>query len=89
MRRLAALAGILLLLGPARADEAASRTTTDSAEYCDTLAARLAASPFPISDTQRELGEEGKRLCASGHVRTGIARLRRVLRATRAEARAD
>lgn len=93
MLRLAALAVILLPFGsapgPARADEGPSRTTTDNAEYCEALAARLAASPAPISAAPRELGEEGKRLCASGHVRTGIAKLRRALRATRAEARAD
>lgn len=93
MRRLAALAVILPLLGsapgPARADEGPSRTTTDNAEYCEALAARLAASPTPVSAAPRELGEEGKRLCASGHVRTGIAKLRRALRASRAEARTE
>lgn len=89
MRRLVALAVILLLSPPARADEGASRTTTDNAEYCETLSARLAASPKPVGALPRELGEEGRRLCASGHVRTGIAKLRRALRASRAEARAE
>lgn len=63
--------------------------TTDNAEYCDVLAARLAASPQPVADGPRELGEEGRRLCANGHVRTGIAKLRRALRATRTEFRAE
>ncbi len=89
MLRIIALAVILLAFGPARADEAAPRMTTHNAEYCETLAARLAAAPTPIGDAPRELGEEGRRLCASGHVRTGIAKLRRALRATRAEARTD
>ena len=89
MLRTAVLAVMLLAFGPARADEGPSRTTTDNAEYCEALAARLAASPTPVSDTPRELGEEGRRLCASGHVRTGIAKLRRALRATRAEVRAE
>jgi hypothetical protein len=80
---------MLLLPGHAWADEGPSRTTTDNAEYCEALAARLAALPAPISDAPRELGEEGKRLCASGHVRTGIAKLRRALRATRAETRSE
>jgi hypothetical protein len=87
MVRPAILAVMLLASGPTWADEGPSRTTTDNAEYCETLAARLAASPTPISDAPRELGEEGRRLCASGHVRTGIAKLRRALRATRAEVR--
>jgi len=81
---------MLLAFGPARANsEGTPRVTTDNAEYCEALAARLAATPAPISHAPRELGEEGRRLCASGHVRTGIAKLRRALRATRAEARTD
>ena len=82
-----ALPFALLLLCSARADEGMSRVTTDNAEYCDLLAARLAASPQPVADGPRELGEEGRRLCAIGHVRTGIAKLRRALRATRLELR--
>ncbi|MEI6162375.1 MAG: hypothetical protein WCP77_21290 [Roseococcus sp.] len=89
MLRIAALAFVLLALGTARADEGAPRMTTENAEYCEALAARLAASPMPAAETTRELGEEGRRLCASGHLRTGIAKLRRALRATRAEARGD
>jgi hypothetical protein len=87
-RRLALLLALLALC-PARADEATPRVTTDNAEYCDLLAARLAASPQPVADGPRELGEEGRRLCANGHVRTGIAKLRRALRATRAELRSE
>lgn len=63
--------------------------TTDSAEYCEALAARLAASPQTVAEAPRDLGEEGRRLCANGHVRTGIAKLRRALRATRAELRGE
>jgi hypothetical protein len=69
------------------AGDATPRVTTDNAEYCDALAARLAASPQPVADGPRELGEEGRRLCANGHVRTGIAKLRRALRASRADMR--
>ena len=85
------LAPLLILLSfcPARAEERAPRVTTDNAEYCDLLAARLAASPQPVPEGPRELGEEGQRLCAHGHIRTGIAKLRRALRATRAELRTD
>jgi hypothetical protein len=83
------LAPVLLAIWPARADEAAPRVTTDNAEYCEALAARLAASPQPVAEASRDLGEEGRRLCANGHVRTGIAKLRRALRATRAELRSE
>ena len=89
MLRIALLAFMLLAYGPARADDASPRITTENVEYCESLADRLASSPMPISDAPRELGEEGRRLCASGHVRTGIAKLRRALRAMRAEARGD
>ena len=78
---------MLVSPGPARADDVTPRVTTDNAEYCEALAARLAASPQPVAAASRDLGEEGRRLCANGHVRTGIAKLRRALRATRAELR--
>ncbi|MBX9748311.1 MAG: hypothetical protein K5Q68_01730 [Roseococcus sp.] len=89
MLRIAALTIVLLTLWPALADEAGPRVTTDNVEYCEALAARLAASPQPVAEASRDLGEEGRRLCANGHVRTGIAKLRRALRATRAELRAE
>jgi hypothetical protein len=89
MHRMAVLPLLILLSWPARADEAAPRVTTDNAEYCDALAARLAATPQPVAEVSRDLGEEGRRLCANGHVRTGIAKLRRALRATRADLRSE
>ena len=73
---------------PALAAES-PRITTESIEYCEELAARLAASPRPVAALLRELGEEGQRLCTSGHVRAGIAKLRRALRAARPEARGE
>lgn len=89
MLRLATLVSLCLAFGSARAEQAVPRMTTDDLEYCEALAARLAASPAPLRTGPRELGEEGLRLCAAGHLRTGIAKLRRALRATRAEARSD
>jgi hypothetical protein len=58
------------------------RVTTDSAAYCQELAVRIAAQPGPSSAAVRTLAEEGQRLCDTGHVRTGIAKLRRALRAS-------
>lgn len=81
---LLALPIVLLALTTAQAHESA-RVTTENAEYCELLAQRLAASPSPVPERPRDLGEEGQRLCATGHLRAGIAKLRRALRATRAE----
>lgn len=64
------------------------RVTSESGEYCEALAHRLAAAPHGETGLPRSLGEEGRRLCASGHVRTGVAKLRRAIRAAQqAEAR--
>lgn len=73
--------------GPAASADTALRVTTDSAEYCDTLAHRLAGMPSGGAPMPLALGEEGRRLCAGGHYRTGIAKLRRAIRLA-AEARA-
>ncbi len=63
------------------------RMTTEGAEYCQVLSARLAASPRAAEDEPRGLGEEGRRLCSLGHYRTGIAKLRRALRAAQSAVR--
>ncbi|TCH98894.1 hypothetical protein EJV46_10075 [Roseococcus sp. SYP-B2431] len=63
------------------------RMTTESAEYCRTLAARLAETPQATAELPRGLGEEGRHLCSIGHYRSGIARLRRAIRAAQAEPR--
>jgi len=63
------------------------RISTESSEYCEELFARLAASRLPVTAASRDLAEEGRRLCANGYLRTGIAKLRRALRASRVEAR--
>ncbi len=81
----------LLLAGPAVAGqpvraslEGAVRVTTDSAAYCDELSARLALLPATETRAVRSLADEGAQLCREGHVRTGIAKLRRALRAAHA-----
>ncbi len=73
--------------GHAEPAEAGLRLTTDSAEYCESLSARLAAMPTATAPLPHALGEEGRRLCATGHLRTGIAKLRRAIRLA-SEARA-
>jgi hypothetical protein len=57
------------------------RVTTDSREYCAELADRLVELPGARTDAVRRLAEDGMRLCENGHPRTGVAKLRRAIRA--------
>lgn len=75
---------IPLLAAPFLGAAAASnvvRLTTATPEYCDSLSDRLAGLPGAVENGPRAMAEEGRRLCAAGHVRTGITWLRRALRA--------
>lgn len=91
MRLLLALLPMAALLtfhaGHAEPAEASLRVTTDSAEYCDSLAIRLSGMAAAAAPLPHALAEEGRRLCANGHYRTGIAKLRRAIRLSN-EARA-
>ena len=80
MNLLVVLLVTALFIAPARAENA-PRLTTESIEYCETLFLRLGALPASSGPVPRMLGEEGHRLCQAGHIRTGIAKLRRALRA--------
>lgn len=79
MRKTLVALGMAFAL-PALAD-GPLRVTTDSSAYCGELALRLSAQPQAALEPVRSLAEEGQRLCETGHVRTGIAKLRRALRA--------
>jgi hypothetical protein len=57
--------------------------TTDTRAYCTTLGEQLDRAPAVPPDVQ-SLRREGEELCASGHVRRGINRLRHALMALRA-----
>lgn len=57
------------------------RVTTDSREYCIELAHRLVSLPGAREEAVRRLAEDGLRLCEEGHPRTGVAKLRRAIRA--------
>lgn len=65
--------------GPASAE--ALRTVPQDVSYCRELAARLASMPGAEKEPAHSLAEEGVRLCRDGYVRTGVAKLRRALRA--------
>ncbi|MFT8243658.1 hypothetical protein [Roseomonas sp. BN140053] len=56
------------------------RVRPDSIEYCRELADRLSVLPGGGQEPARSLGAEGARLCQAGHVRTGVAKLRRAIR---------
>ncbi|MDN3564307.1 hypothetical protein ACFQY5_22910 [Paeniroseomonas aquatica] len=73
-----------LLLVLAVSATAEPRVTTDTAEYCGSLVTRLAGMPAATREPSRSLMAEGVRLCDNGHVRTGIAKLRRAMRAAQA-----
>jgi hypothetical protein len=62
------------------------RVTTDSREYCVELADRLLGLPGADDDAVQRLATDGLRLCNNGHPRTGVAKLRRAIRAARAPA---
>lgn len=80
---------LLLVVGAMPLSAAASpdgpvRVTTDSTAYCAELVGRLSEQPRGHAEPVRSLAEEGQRLCGKGYVRTGIAKLRRALRAAQA-----
>ena len=59
-----------------------ARVTTDSEEYCQHLLSRIGRVRAQVEEPARRadmLTAEGRQMCAHGHVRPGIARLRRAL----------
>ena len=85
--RLFCLAFMLLALPSAQAAEL--RVLGPAAEDCEALSLRLARMPRGRQEPARSLGLEGERLCRTGHIRTGVAKLRRALRAAQNSARAS
>jgi hypothetical protein len=83
MGRLPFLALVFAAPALATGAEPMARITTDSPDYCRELALRLAPLPGAHKEPARSLAEDGLRLCDAGHPRTGVARLRRAIRAAR------
>jgi hypothetical protein len=79
------LAGLVMLGTPAAVGgvEPPARVTTDSSEYCTDLALRLASLPGSREEPALSLAADGIQLCETGHTRTGVAKLRRAIRAAR------
>ncbi len=84
MQSLVTPPALLLALAISASAEPGPRVTTDTAEYCGSLAARLAEMPAATQEPSRSLAAEGMRLCGNGHLRVGIAKLRRAVRAAQA-----
>jgi hypothetical protein len=73
-------------MGPQVAPPAPSggpvRVTTDTPEFCDTLAQQVARAEQARPNAPRqaeELAEEGHQMCTTGLIRGGLVRLRRAL----------
>ena len=71
----AALGGCLA--GAPPADDPMT-VTTDTLEYCLNLAEQMGAQG-PMPPNARMLWQNGRTLCEHGHVRGGLARLRRAM----------
>jgi hypothetical protein len=64
------------------------RVTSDTPEYCETLAQRVARAEQARPNAPRqveELAEEGHQMCNTGLIRGGLVRLRRALLMLRSE----
>jgi len=85
--RLFCLAFVFMAQLPAQAAEL--RVLGPDAADCEALSLRLARLPRSRQEPARSLGLEGEDLCRSGHIRTGVAKLRRALRAAQNPARAN
>ena len=75
-------AAVLAQTAPPPPTNGPVEVTTDTPEYCDDLAQRVAQAEQAQPNTPRqveELAEEGHHMCATGLVRAGLVRLRRAL----------
>jgi hypothetical protein len=72
---------VLLTSAAGPTAEPVPRIIDATPEYCRSLAGRLAMLPAARLEPSRSLGEQGVKLCDEGHLRIGVAKLRRALRA--------
>jgi hypothetical protein len=84
MLRSLALGLVLVLAGPAIAEEPPVEVTTDTQLYCDQLAAQVQSAKNPSPEALR-LSSQGQSLCDGGEVVGGLKRLRRALAVLRSE----
>jgi hypothetical protein len=75
-------AAVLAQTAPPPPGNGPVQVTSDTPEYCDNLAHRVAQAELAQPDAPRqaeELAEEGHHMCTTGLVRAGLVRLRRAL----------
>jgi hypothetical protein len=82
--RVCGLAAIVLFsAGPLQAQAPLPELMTDTQEYCtqlrDRLGVLITSSVAPPPHEVVDLSAQGQNLCAHGHVRGGVQRLRRAL----------
>jgi hypothetical protein len=74
---------VLCSAGPLRAQAPLPELMTDTQEYCahlrDRLGVLITSSVSPPPHEVADLSAQGQTLCAHGHVRGGVQRLRRAL----------
>jgi hypothetical protein len=76
------LGSAALSQSPPSAPPAPLRVTTDTPEYCNNLAGRIAAEQRTHATAPPEvqmLAQEGQHMCDTGLIRGGLVRLRRAL----------
>jgi hypothetical protein len=71
---------LVFLSSAAWSQQAAPRLISDTPEYCTELSDRFAALGAEAPARLLVLAEQGRRLCAAGQTRSGIAKLRRALK---------
>ena len=85
MKALALSATLAGHLGGTALIEEPMTVTTDTPEYCLSLADQMQAQG-PMSNNAYTLWQDGRLLCQRGHVRRGLARLRRAMMVIRGAA---
>jgi len=84
-RRFLSAVFIFAFVAPAASDDP-MKVTSDTPDYCLGLAQRLDGRANMLPEA-RSLSVEGRRMCQSGHVHAGLARVRRAMLMERGEAR--
>jgi hypothetical protein len=78
MKHIVLSAALVACLGGGPPSDDPMTVTTDTPEYCLGLAGRM-DSQGPMTPNARVLWERGRTLCEHGHIRSGLARLRRAM----------
>ena len=86
MKNVAFAIGLLACLPGLAWAEDPLTITSDTPDYCLSLAQRMASETLSMPPEVLGLWEQGRDLCQHGHVRGGLQRLRRALMISRGAA---